>query len=202
MDKSGLKIIGITVFMTMFSVFISGCKGESTAQEKAKADRKDEVENKENRVSPLASASGVIGGNKVTVNYSSPRVKGRVIWGGLVPYDEIWRTGANEATVVEITKDVLVEGQLLRKDVYSLFTKPTADVWTVIFNLNEKQWGAFKYDVADDALRVNLKPVMLDSLQEELKFEVLNDATADGGIIRLLWEKLQLDIHFKNAPEN
>ena len=156
------------------------------------------MESKENRVSPPATATAAIGTNTITINYSSPQVKGRAIWGGLVPYGEVWRTGANEATTVEFTQNVLIEGQSLSKDVYSLFTIPGPDEWTIIFNLNETQWGAFKYDQSEDALRVNVKPVATDSLTEAMHFSILPDAAANAGIIQLNWEKLQVDVHFVN----
>lgn len=159
------------------------------------------MQNKENRVSPPATASATIGTNTITIVYSSPLVKGRAIWGSLVPYNEVWRTGANEATTINFTQDVLIEGQSLPKGIYSLFTIPGPEEWVVIFNLNETQWGAFKYEQSEDALRVNVKPVVTESVQENLLFEVLNDATPNTGIVRMRWEKIQVDFHFVNAAE-
>lgn len=158
------------------------------------------MENKNNRVSPLATATATIGGNEVTINYSSPGVKSREgkIWGTLVPYNEVWRTGANEATTISFSKNVLVEGQPLAKDIYSFFTIPTPDEWTVIFNVHETQWGAFKYDQSEDALRVKTTPVMLPESTENLVFHILPDSLPNSGIIRMNWEKLQFDVHFVN----
>ena len=116
-------------------------------------------------------------------------------------YDEVWRTGANEATTITFTQDVTIEGQNLPKGTYSLFTIPTAEQWTIIFNVNETQWGAFKYDQSEDALRVNVKPTMVETVQENLLFEVIPDAIPNTGIVRLKWEKLQVDFHFVNAAE-
>ncbi len=180
-------------------IFISSCGNSS--QEAIKEKRQEEMQNKENRVSPLATASATIGANTITIAYSSPLVKGRPIWGELVKYDEVWRTGANEATTITFTQDVTIEGQNLPKGTYSLFTIPTAADWTIIFNVNETQWGAFKYDQSEDALRVNVKPIMVDMVQENLLFEVLADATPNSGMVRLRWEKMQVDFHFVNAVE-
>ncbi len=155
---------------------------------------------KDNRVSPAETATATIGNNTVTINYGSPRVKGRTIWGELVPYNEVWRTGANEATTISFSQDVMINGQLLKKDTYAFFTLPTPADWSIIFNLDEKQWGAFKYNEKDDALRFNVTPVMTDSLVENLTFNVTPNATGDGGNIRLSWEKLNVEFGFTNIP--
>lgn len=176
---------------------LTSCSNSS--QDAIKEKRKEEMTNKENRVSPPATASATIGSNQVTVSYSSPSVKGRAIWGALVPYDQVWRTGANEATTVTFTQDVTIMGQPLAKDTYSLFTIPGAEEWTVIFNYNETQWGSFKYDQAEDALRVTLKPSMLETVTEALSFSIIPGEAAESGAIRLNWEKLQLDIPFVNV---
>ncbi len=196
-----------TILFLFISVSIfTGCK--NSAQQALKDKRKEETQNKENRVSPPMTAEATIAGNKVVINYGSPKVhapdgtdRNGHIWGELVPFDEVWRTGANEATTISFSKDVLIEGQPLEKNIYSLFTIPTTDEWAVIFNLNETQWGAFKYDASEDALRVKAKPVAMEQLQESMKFEILQDSIPDGGIVRLSWEKLQVDFHFMNAPE-
>lgn len=190
------------LLLTILSValVITSCKNSS--QDAIKAKRQEEMSNKENRVSPAAIATATIGQNTVTVNYSSPAVKGRPIWGDLVPYDKIWRTGANEATMVTFTEDVTIAGQPLSKDTYALFTIPTAEAWTVIFNFEERQWGSFKYDISEDALRVPMQPVMQDSIVESLTFSVIPDANQTGGVIRMQWEKLQLDIPFVNVAES
>lgn len=179
------------------TLFLGAC--ENSSQDAIKEKRKEEMTNKENRVSPPATATANIGENTVTINYSSPSVKGRQIWNALVPYNEVWRTGANEATTISFTQDVTILGQPLAKDTYSLFTIPGEGEWVVIFNFNETQWGAFKYDQSEDALRVNVKPTMTETLTESLKFEVIAGENAGSGIIRLNWEKLQLDIPFENV---
>jgi hypothetical protein len=179
-----------------FGMLLFSCS--SPAQEGAERETSQTTpENKENRVSPALSLNGNMAGNLVTINYGSPKVKGRAIWGGLVPYGEVWRTGANEATTISFSGDVLVDGQLLKKDMYSLFTIPESDNWTIIFNLEEKQWGAFKYDMTADALRMQVVPTVADTLTENLTFSLLSKD--NGGIIRLAWEYLYVDIPFTNA---
>lgn len=181
------------------SLLFSACGNSS--QEAIKEKRKEEMTNKENRVSPPATASATIGQNVVTINYSAPSVKGRQIWGALVPFGEVWRTGANEATTITFTQDVTIQGQSLAKDTYSFFTIPGAEEWTLIFNFNETQWGSFKYDPAEDALRVQVKPVPTETLTENMAFTITPDATGTGGTIRLNWEKLQVECAFVNVPE-
>ena len=139
------------------------------------------------KASPAEKAIGKIGDVGVTVNYSSPAVKGRNIWGGLVPYGQIWRSGANEATTVTFDKDVMVEGQLLTAGTYSFYTLPGEDEWTVIFNKTAKQWGT-QYDEKQDALRITVKPVKSKKMKERLKYEV-----TDKGLV-LSWENLDVPV--------
>lgn len=145
----------------------------------------------EAKPSPAATASGKIGGTDVTVSYSSPAVKGRAIWGGLVPYGQVWRAGANEATTVEFSKDVKVEGKALPAGKYGFFVIPTEKQWTVIFNKVPNQWGAFKYDEKQDALRVMVTPRKTAALTERLAYEV----TPKGLVLR--WENDELPVAIK-----
>jgi Protein of unknown function (DUF2911) len=125
------------------------------------------------RVSPPASVSGTIRSATITINYSSPSVKGRTIWGGLVKYDSVWRAGANEATTFETDKDIKVAGKPLPKGKYGFFLIPAADGnWTAIFNKVWDQWGAFKYDPSKDQLRVIVYPEEAGTLREQLAYKI------------------------------
>ena len=147
---------------------------------------------KEVKPSPAATATGKIGTADVTVNYSSPAVKGRKIWGGLEPYDKVWRAGANEATTVEFSKAVTVEGKALPAGKYSFFVIPTAaKQWTVIFNKEPTQWGAYKYDQKLDALRVMVTPRKASALAERLAYDV----TPKG--LTLRWENVEMPLAIK-----
>jgi hypothetical protein len=187
--------------LLMCTFFFAACKERKEGEVKLSKEGKQEVmENKSNRVSPPATAADTIDENMVTINYGSPKVKGRVIWGDLVPYSEVWRTGANEATTIEFTKDVFIEKQPLTKGVYALFTIPAENEWTIIFSTNNKQWGAFKYNEAEDALRIKIKPSATDSLYEDMLFTVLPDAVKNSaGVVQFNWEKLQWGFSFANA---
>lgn len=149
------------------------------------------------RLSPRASTSWTIGYTKVTVTYGSPATKGRVIWGGLVPYDSIWRGGADEATTVEFSTDVNVEGQTLKAGKYALFFIPGEREWTVIFNKKWDQWGAYAYNEDEDAARFTVEPKMNEGLQERLIYTI-HDMKVDMGYIKLSWEKMRLYIRFKS----
>ena len=127
------------------------------------------------KASPAKVAEGTAGGSKITINYSSPAVKGRMIWGDLVPLGQVWRAGANEATTFTTTKDILVEGQKLPAGTYSFFIIPNEGTSTMIFNKVAKQWGAFNYDSKEDQLRVNVPSQQTSSMEERLVYEVKPD---------------------------
>lgn len=114
-------------------------------------------QDKSERKSPPATASGTIGAANISINYSQPSMKGREVFGGLVPYEKIWRTGANEATTIETDKEIGVNGGVLPAGKYALFTIPGEKEWTIIFNSETEQWGSYNYDDSKDALRVKAK---------------------------------------------
>jgi hypothetical protein len=140
------------------------------------------------RVSPKSSLMQSVGLTDITINYNRPGVKGRPIWGALVPYDKVWRTGANEATTIQFSDDVWINGNKLTKGLYSLHTIPTAKDWTVIFNSVAEQWGSYSYDAAKDALRIQVTPVPAEH-REWMSFEV-PEMTTDTAKIVLRWEKI------------
>jgi tetratricopeptide (TPR) repeat protein len=129
-----------------------------------------------------------IGITDITISYSRPLVKGRPIWGKLVPYNEVWRTGANENTIIKITDDVTIEGKPLAKGTYALFTIPGENQWTVIFSKVHTAWGSFTYNQADDALRVTVKPQATEP-REAMTFD-FDDVKADSAVATLRWEKI------------
>jgi len=146
-----------------------------------------------------ASVKQTIGLNDVTITYSRPGVKGRKIWGGLVPYSTVWRTGANAATTIQFTEDVLVEGQPLPAGTYSLHTIPGEKEWTLIFNKDANQWGSYSYDAAKDAARVKVTP-MAGPAQEWMQFR-FEDPSINSARVVLAWENLQVPFTVKNATD-
>ncbi len=140
------------------------------------------------RPSPKATISQTVGLTDVTITYCRPSVRGRAIWGGLVPYDQVWRTGANEATTITFSDDVTIEGTKLAAGTYGLFTVPGKDEWTVIFNRGAKQWGAYQYKQDQDALRIKVKPHG-DEFHELMTFS-FPEVSAESVTVKLAWEKL------------
>jgi hypothetical protein len=145
------------------------------------------------RVSPAATVTQTLGVTDLTVAYSRPGVKDRVIWGGLVPWDKPWRTGANEATRFTTTDSIQFGGKGLAAGSYALLTIPGKDEWSVVINSEKDLWGAFEYKPEKDVLRVSVKPAVLDSPQEwmEFSFEDLTPASAN---LVLRWEKLRVAV--------
>jgi len=144
------------------------------------------------QASPAASVIQTFGTTKVDIEYHCPGVKGRTIWGNpkMVPYDSVWRTGANEATTISFSTDVMVGGQKIKSGKYALFTIPGRDTWTVILNSDADQWGAYGYNKSKDVVRFTVKPETAD-MKEKLSFyiDALTDSTAR---IVLRWEKVKV----------
>lgn len=147
------------------------------------------------RLSPNASVSQTVGYTNITVTYCSPGVKERKIWGGLVPYNQVWRTGANEATTIEFTTDVTVEGHKVPAGKYGLFTIPAENEWTIILNKTWDQWGAFNYDAKQDLLRFKVTPAE-HQFTERMAF-VFSGLTDSTVVLNLFWEKLRVPVNIK-----
>ncbi len=147
---------------------------------------------KSKRKSPPAQVSQEIGEAKVTVDYSRPAKRGRDIFGGLEEYGKVWRTGANESTWIEVSKDVTIEGEKLAAGKYGLFTIPGEDEWTIIFNKKWDGWGAYEYKQSDDVLRVKVKPSETDEVVEMLTFEIENDGT-----VTFAWDQTKVGFAVK-----
>ncbi|MFQ5569819.1 MAG: DUF2911 domain-containing protein [Rhodothermales bacterium] len=163
-------------------------------------------------VSPYATVSEQLGLTDITIKYCRPGVKGRKIWGGVVP-DGLaspfpgfgsgnpfpWRAGANENTTISFEHDVLIEGEKLHAGTYGLHMIPGEDEWVVVFSRNSTSWGSFFYDEAEDALRVTVAPEK-GSFQERLVYEFMDQDDAGSATIALLWEEVK--VPFKVAVDN
>ena len=169
------------------------------------------------RPSQKASVMQTIGVTDITITYSRPPVKGRTIFADapatmesrakgeatldnqndrkpgepIVPYNHVWRAGANEATLFQVTDDVLINGQPLKAGSYSMHTVPGKDEWTIIFNSDPGQWGSFSYDAAKDALRVKTKPQAASDNQEWLVY-TFDPVTENSATVNLRWEKVRV----------
>lgn len=145
---------------------------------------------KSKRPSPPAIVTETISsGAIVTIDYSQPSLKGRKIGTEIAPYGEVWRTGANEATAFEVSKDVKVEGQSLAAGKYGLYSIPGEKEWTIIFSKTWKQWGT-QYKEADDALRVKVK---LKVANNDVLYEKMTFSIDKSGKISLMWGDMVVD---------
>ncbi len=142
-----------------------------------------------------ALATGKIGSTLITINYYSPAVRGRVIWGGLMPMDQVWVTGAHKATSIEFEGPVKIGGTELPAGKYGLFTIPSKDQWTIIINKNWDQHLADEYDQKDDIIRIKVKPEVEDTNQERLRYVIEQDGNSKGEIV-IYWEKLEVSLPF------
>ena len=122
--------------------------------------------------STAETATGKINGATIQINYGSPSVRARKIWGELVPFDQVWRAGANEATTFETDKDITIEGSKLPAGKYSFFIIPSKEQSVLIFNKEAKQWGAYKYNEKEDQLRVTVKQKIANSSTEKLVYKI------------------------------
>ena len=142
------------------------------------------------RPSPNASVTQTVGITDITIKYSRPGVKGREVWGKLVPYGEVWRTGANENTTIKFSTPVKIEGHELPAGLYGLQTFPAQGDWAVVFSKDANEWGAFSYKPEHDALRVQVKPQPAP-FRERMGFD-FEDVTDTSTKVVLSWEKLQV----------
>ena len=146
--------------------------------------------------SPPAVVTQKVGNTEVMIKYAQPSVKGRLVFGtkeakALVPYGEVWRTGANEATTFEISNDITVQGKTLAKGVYSLLSIPGETEWTIIFNKEAKMWGAYTYKAEKDVLRVMAKP------SEHKMTERFTIGVSATGQVTLDWDKSSVSFYVK-----
>lgn len=172
MMKRTTKILALLVFAV-------GTVGTATAQIKTP------------QPSPVATVKQAFGLGEITITYARPASKGRVIFGDLVPYDKLWRTGANASSKITFSDDVLIEGQKLAAGEYALYTIPGKTEWTIIFHKNTKLWGLGgpgEYKEENDALRVKVKPAALPANVESFTIAV-SDISMNKCVISLEWEK-------------
>jgi len=146
--------------------------------------------------SPGCSIKQRVGQTDIEVAYSRPGVKGRVIFGGIVPYGKVWRTGANQATRVTFSTAIKLAGHEVPAGAYALFTIPGEDEWTVILNKKVDQWGAYQYDAKDDLVRFTVKPVRLEEHIETFTIE-FNEIRDDSAILNLVWDQTVVPIRIE-----
>ncbi|MEQ9298815.1 MAG: DUF2911 domain-containing protein [Cyclobacteriaceae bacterium] len=175
----------VLALVVLFAVACSPNKSTTEETDSVVEEEVEEVEDKSKRPSPPATTTANVSGTNVTIDYSSPAVKGRTVFGDLIAYDKVWRTGANEANVFTIDNDITINGESVAAGQYSLFTIPTEGDWTVILNSVVDQWGAYDYDDSQDALRFMVTPQPSDGAVERLMFDV-----SSAGTVTFAWADL------------
>lgn len=147
--------------------------------------------------SPKSTLTQMVGLTEVEINYSRPSVKGRVVFGDLVPFGKLWRTGANENSIVSFSEDVIINGKTLAKGKYALFTTPKADTWEIVFYSDTDNWGTPEnWDETKVALRTNATPETLDKNVESFTIGI-NNLDANFGMLEIAWEKTFVALKFE-----
>lgn len=181
----------------MYMLFAIGAVGLTSCGDKTSAKVEEtymtaRYKDKMDRPSPPARTEAQIGKAKVSIDYSQPSVKGRKIWGELEEYNKIWRTGANEANILEITHPLLINNDTIPAGKFSIFTIPTPTTWTVVINKEYDQWGVYNYMQSEDVLRVQVQPYMTKDITEKMTFKI-----ESTGKLSFAWEYLKFDLQLR-----
>lgn len=186
-----IKYLSLFLFISIFS-----CTQQNTDENDHSQHQSAETEQPSKSKSPASTAMANIGNTHVHIEYHSPRVRNRVIFGGLVAYGEVWVTGAHSATTINFYNDVFIGETRIKEGKYAFFTIPGEEAWTIILNENYDQHLADDYDSSLDVLRLEVKPETLQSNQEELLYEV-KQTDENLGIISISWATSKITFNVK-----
>ncbi|WP_420378714.1 DUF2911 domain-containing protein [Gilvibacter sp.] len=184
-----------TILLLVFAAL--GCNDNKNKSDQPAHDHA--VENsttKKKTLSPHTAAMATIGEAHVHIDYSSPGVRNRIIFGGLLAYGEVWQAGAHMATWVETNKDLIIDDKILKAGKYGFFTIPSQDNWTIILNSRWDQHGKDDYTIEEDVLRFTVKPEITDQVTEHLTYEI-TEVGPNAGRISLAWEKVKISFPFE-----
>jgi len=188
------RIISILVLVVIFT----GCKEEKKSSEEHLHNQQaneEEVTTEKKVLSPHTSAMAMIGDAHIHIDYSSPGVRNRIVFGGLLAYDLVWQAGAHKATWLETNKDLTIDGKVLPAGKYGFFTIPSKDKWTLIFNSNWDQHGKDEYNENDDVFRFEVKPIASEEVKEHLEYKI-DKVNENEGTMTLSWEKIIVSFNF------
>jgi len=187
----------VTIFC--LALLFAGCKNQNKNEKKEipnAQEIKQQVKPAKKKVlSPHATAMAMIGDAHIHMDYSSPGVRKRIIFGGLLAYDAVWQAGAHNATWLETNKDLIIDGKTLTAGKYGFFIIPSKEEWIVIFNTNWNQHGKDDYAAKDDVLRLKVKPIISETVTEHLAYNV-KKINKNEGSISLAWEKVSISFNF------
>jgi hypothetical protein len=190
----------VILFVSM--IVLASCKQDAAPSEdthmhnESTMSTETAASSKKKPLSPHTSAMAMIGDAHIHFDYSSPGVRNRIVFGGLLPYDMVWQAGAHQATWMETNKDLSIFGKELKAGKYGFFVIPNEKEWTVIFNSNWDQHGKDEYDEKDDVLRFKIAPKTNEDIQEHLEYKVTKTSDSSGKIA-LSWEKIHIEFPFE-----
>ena len=187
------------LIMLFWALLFVGCKNLNNNEKKEIPNAQEIIQQvksvKKKVLSPHATAMTMIGDAHIHMDYSSPGVRNRIIFGGLLSYEAVWQAGAHNATWLETNKDLVIAGKTLTAGKYGFFIIPSKDEWTVIFNTNWEQHGKDEYDTKDDVLRFKIKPMISETITEHLEYKV-KKVNNNEGLIYFAWEKVSISFNF------
>ena len=185
------------IFWIFLTLLIFGCRNtkQNPTGDQHQNHNMKVVTSTSKTLSPEKYAMAILGDAHIHIEYSAPSVRGRIIYGGLLAYGEVWQSGAHNATWIETNKDIIINENLLKAGKYGFFTIPNKDKWTIIFNENWNQHGKDEYDESEDVLRFDVTPKISEKITEQLIYHVerIND---QEGTISLSWEKVLVKFSF------
>ena len=187
----------ILSYFLLVAIVLS-CKNQShgAAEHDQHTAGKKTVASTKKNLSPHTFAMNMIGDAHIHIDYSSPSINGRIIFGDLLPFGEVWQSGTHKATWFETNKDLLIDNKVLKAGKYGLFTIPSKEEWTVIFNTNWDQHGKEDYDPKEDVLRFKVKPEYTEKALENLTYKVAGLSESEGKV-SLSWENISIGFKLK-----
>lgn len=187
------------IFSTLIiALLLVGCKDKKSNEEEHKHSEKNTEQTepvKKKVLSPHTSTMTMIGDAHIHIDYSSPGVRDRIIFGGLLAYDQVWQAGAHMATWIETNKDLQIKDNTLPAGKYGFFAIPSKEEWTIMFNSNWEQHGKDEYDEKQDVIRFKVKPTFSQETKEHLEYKI-NKIDNENGTISLAWEKVKIEFPF------
>lgn len=184
------------IFLIMIGLVFFSCGNDVKKDPAHHEDSHAVPEEQTKSLSPHTSTMALIDDAHIHIDYSSPSVRERIIFGGLVGYNTVWQAGAHKATWIETDKDLSINGEVLPAGKYGFFVIPGKDSWKVIFNSRWDQHGKDEFDEAENVLVMDVAPTEPDEMQESLIYEI-EKTGEEGGIISLSWEKVKIEVPFQ-----
>ena len=191
------------LIMLLLSIVIIGCGNDQKKQESQEIRETHEhpavtteTSTAPKSLSPHTSTMAMINDAHIHIDYSSPSVRDRIIFGGLVGYNTLWQAGAHKATWIETNKDLLIDGKTLSAGKYGFFVIPGKEEWKVMFNTRWDQHGKDDFNEAENVVTLTVTPVELEEIQESLLYEI-RETGENAGVLRLKWEKTKIEVPFK-----